>query len=67
MDAGVVSIIVALIGGVSLILASLATFRKENRDDHEIVAFRLTHLTESVEKVSDKIDTHITDHAKGVM
>jgi hypothetical protein len=53
--------------GFVIILASLATFRKENRDDHEIVAFRLTHLAESVEKVSDKIDTHITDHAKGVM
>lgn len=67
MDAGIVSIIVALIGGVSLILASLTSFRKENKNDHEIVSLHLSHLAQSVEKVSDKIDMHITDHSKGVM
>lgn len=67
MDAGFVSIVVAIIGGVSLILASLSGFRKENREDHSVVAYRLEHLSESVDKVSDKIDSHITDHAKGMM
>lgn len=67
MDAGVVSIIVALIGGLSLILASLASFRKENRSDHQVVSHRLNQIDKAVNKVSDKMDTHITDHAKGVM
>lgn len=67
MDAGLVSIIVALIGGVALILSSLSGFRKENQKDHAVVALHLENLSKSVDKVSDKIDTHITDHAKGVM
>lgn len=67
MDAGVVSIIVAFIGGISLILASLANFRKENRSDHQVVAHRLNQIDNSIIKITDKIDEHITDHAKGVM
>jgi len=67
MDAGVISIIVALIGGFSAILANLVSFRKENKDDHETVNLRLTHLTQSVDKVGEKLDEHIHDHAKGMM
>lgn len=67
MDAGVISIIVAVIGGFSAVLANLVSFRKENREDHETVNLRLSHLNQSVDKVVEKLDEHIHDHASGVM
>lgn len=67
METGVVSIIVAVIGGVSLIMANLVSFRKENRNDHKTVDLRLTNLTHSVNKVGEKLDEHIHDHATGIV
>jgi len=67
MDAGVVSIIGSIVGGVSLILANLIGFKKENRKDHAVVAVKLENLDKSIEKLDIKLDDHITDHARGVV
>jgi hypothetical protein len=67
MDSGLISIIVALIGGLALILSNLTSLRKENRVDHDVVLTRLDTVSKSLDKVADKIDEHIVDHAKGMM
>lgn len=52
-------IIVAVVGAVGTVLAALVqVMRKENRDDHAIVA-------DSLNRIETKIDGHINDHAKG--
>lgn len=53
------AIIVAVIAAVGGILAALVqSMRKENRDDHAVVA-------DSLNRIETKIDGHINDHAKG--
>lgn len=53
------AVIVAVIAAVGGILAALVqSMRKENRDDHAIVA-------DSLNRIEVKIDGHINDHAKG--
>jgi uncharacterized membrane protein len=71
------TITVALIAALGAILASLVQRgRKENKDDHNVVAnllvnvkddiihlhHKLDHLDEQVEKVDDKIDVHLKSH-----
>lgn len=53
------AVIVAVIAAVGGILAALVqSMRKENRDDHAVVA-------DSLNRIETKIDGHINDHAKG--
>lgn len=53
------SIIVAAIAAVGGILAALVqSMRKENRDDHAVVA-------NSLNRIETKLDNHIDDHLKG--
>jgi Na+/melibiose symporter-like transporter len=53
------AIIVAVItGGFAVVVAVLQNFRKENRDDH---AFVVTSLN----RIENKIDDHVRDHANG--
>lgn len=53
------AITVALIAAVGGIIAALIqSLRKENRDDHAIVADALV-------RIENKVDTHIRDHATG--
>jgi hypothetical protein len=55
----IVTVLVALIGAVGGILASLVQKgRKENKDDHAQVAH-------SLNRIETKIDGHIDSHAKG--
>lgn len=71
------TITVALIAALGAILASLVQKgRKENKDDHNVVAnllvnvkddiihlhHKLDHLDEQVDKVDDKIDVHLKSH-----
>jgi len=71
------TITVALIAALGAILASLVQRgRKENKDDHNVVAdlllnvkddiihlhHKLDHLDETVDKVDDKIDVHLKSH-----
>lgn len=55
MEAVIVAAITA-VGGV--IAALIQSLRKENRDDHAVVAGALT-------RIENKVDTHIRDHATG--
>jgi len=53
------AIIVAVIGGASLILGSLVqAMRRENKNDHAVVA-------QSLDRIETKLDGHIDDHLKG--
>ncbi len=52
-------VVVAVIGAVGTVLAALVqAMRKENRDDHAIVA-------DSLNRIETKLDNHIDDHLKG--
>jgi hypothetical protein len=67
MDAGVASVLAAVVTGFLTLVGILISFRKENHDDHAIVADSLNRIANGVERVEAKIDDHITDHAKGIM
>ena len=67
MDGGTATVLAALITGVFALLNILLKFRRENRDDHAIVVGSLNRLTSAVERVEEKVDDHITDHARGMM
>jgi DNA anti-recombination protein RmuC len=71
MDGGwalILSAVVTAVGGV--LVALIAQFRKENKNDHAIVAGMLSHIYRSVgrvetkvDKVEKKLDNHINDHS----
>ena len=67
MDTGVASVLAAVITGFLAIVGMLIQFRKENHDDHAIVAGSLNRLADGVQRVEEKVDSHITDHARGMM
>jgi len=53
------AIIVAVIAAFGAVLAALVqVLRKENRDDHAVVA-------NSLNRIETKLDDHIDDHLKG--
>lgn len=55
------AILVATIAAVGGVLAALVqSMRKENHADHAVVANKL-------DRIEDKIDGHIRDHARGDM
>tara|TARA_B110000503_G_C7126441_1_gene404831 strand:- start:1302 stop:1523 length:222 start_codon:yes stop_codon:yes gene_type:complete len=70
MDGGwalVLSTVVTAVGGIMVTL--LAMVRKENKDDHAVVAGMLQHVFKSVgtvenklDKVSDSLKEHINSH-----
>ena len=70
MDGGwalVLSAVVTAVGGIMVTL--LAMVRKENKDDHAVVAGMLQHVFKSVgtvetklDKVSDNLKQHINSH-----
>lgn len=66
MDWGaVIAALVTVVGGVVTTL--LVVLRGENKEDHALVVSSLDRLAGGMERVESKIDTHITDHAKGVL
>lgn len=72
MDGGwalILSAVVTAVGGV--IVTLLAQFRKENQEDHAVVAGMLQHVFGSVGRVEVKVDKvvedlegHIKEHKK---
>jgi uncharacterized membrane protein len=71
------AIIVSLIAALGAVLAALVQKgRKENKDDHNVVASllvnvkddiihlhkKIDHLDDQVDKVDDKIDVHLKSH-----
>ena len=68
MDGGwalVLSAVVTAVGGV--LVALIAQFRKENKEDHAVVAGMLSHIYKSVGRVEtkvDKVENKLNDHIK---
>jgi hypothetical protein len=72
MDGGwalILSAVVTAVGGV--IVTVIAQFRKENQEDHAIVAGVLQHVFSSVgrvevkvDKVAEDLEGHIKEHKK---
>lgn len=72
MDGGwalILSAVVTAVGGV--LVAFIAQFRKENKQDHAVVAGMLQHIYKSVgrveikvEKVENKLNDHIKEHTR---
>lgn len=62
MSAIIVGVITA-VGGV--LVALIQRGRRENRDDHKLVIGSLQRMIRVVDRVDEKLDRHIEDHAKG--
>jgi uncharacterized membrane protein len=76
MDSAIIVSIIAAISGV--IVALVQKGRKENKDDHNVVADllinvkddiihlhkKIDHLDDQVDKVDDKIDVHLKSHQR---
>jgi pantothenate kinase type III len=72
MDGGwalILSAVVTAVGGI--IVTLLAMFRKENREDHAVVAGMLQHVFSSVnrvehnvDKVADGLESHLQEHKR---
>mgnify|MGYP006297063213 CR=1 FL=1 len=67
MDAGTATVLAAIITGVFALVGLILRFWHENREDHAVVVGSINRLTNTMERVEEKIDDHITDHARGVM
>ena len=66
MDAGIAAVlgaVVAAVGGI--IVALIDKFRKENRKDHGAVMDALERVSNTVDRVEGKVDSHITWHLTG--
>lgn len=67
------TIVVALISTIGVVVVGLMQlFKKEardaaveNRQDHAIVQQQLRMIFKTVNKVDDKLDKHLDDHAEG--
>ena len=61
----ILSAVVTTVGGV--LVALIAQFRKENKQDHAVVAGMLSHIYKSVGRVEtkvDKVEHKLNDHIK---
>lgn len=66
MDAGIAAVlgaVIATVGGI--IVAIIDKFRKENRRDHGAVMDALDRVSNTVERVEGKVDSHIEWHLTG--
>lgn len=61
-----------LAGGFSVLVALLEMTRRQNNRDHntnatklDVLAVQQDEARRTLNRVEDKIDTHINDHAKG--
>ena len=62
MEAVVVALVTA-VGGI--IVAVIHAFRKENHKDHAAVMNAIDRVSNTVERVEGKVDSHIQWHAQG--
>lgn len=66
MDAGIAAVLGAVIASVGgIIVAVIDKFRKENRRDHGAVMDALDRVSNTVERVEGKVDSHIEWHLTG--
>ena len=49
-------------GGIGYLIKSLFDFRKENREDHNVVMEAVLDLKQDVKKVGKKLEKHIDWH-----
>lgn len=52
-------------GGFGVIIAILGLFARANKRDHNENSGKLDLLLKGHERIEDKIDGHINDHARG--
>lgn len=62
MEAVIVAVVTA-VGGI--IVAAIHSFRKENHKDHATVMDALDRVSNTMERVEGKVDSHIQWHAQG--
>lgn len=48
--------------GVGFLIRELRSFRSENRDDHAVVMKELKKVKDGIDKVSDRLSSHIDWH-----
>ena len=66
MDTGIAAVLGALIAAVGAIIVKLLDkFRKENHADHDRVRDALDRVSNTIERVEGKVDSHINWHATG--
>ena len=66
MDAGIAAVLGAVIAAVGgIIVAIIDKFRKENRRDHGAVMDALDRVSNTMERVEGKVDSHIEWHLTG--
>ena len=59
-------VVVALItGAFGIVVALIQSARRENRDDHAVVANSLKQIHKDIHRVGEKVDRHIEWHAEG--
>lgn len=59
-------VVVALItGAFGIVVALIQSARRENRDDHAVVANSLKQIHKDIHRVGQKVDRHIEWHAEG--
>lgn len=58
----VVTTIPIIGGGIGFLIKSLFDFRKENREDHNVVMEAVLDLKQDVKKVGKKLEKHIDWH-----
>ena len=65
MDTGTAAVLGALITAIGGIIVSLINkFRKENHEDHDRVRHALDRVSNTIERVEGKVDSHIDWHIK---
>ena len=65
MDGGwalILSAVVTAVGGI--IVAAISQFRKENKQDHDVVLGMIKVVYSRLHKVDQKIDSHMEWHKK---
>lgn len=58
----VVTTIPIIGGGIGFLIKALFDFRKENREDHNVVMEAVLDLKQDVKKVGKKLEKHIDWH-----
>ena len=62
MEAVIVAVVTA-VGGI--IVAAIHSFRKENHKDHAAVMSAIDRVSNTMERVEGKVDSHLEWHIKG--
>lgn len=66
MDLGISAVVVGLVTALGgIIVACIQTGRRENKEDHALVADSLRQLHLEVHRVGNKVDRHVQWHVEG--